>query len=211
MRTTRRSSVRVPRSRPVWRDPRFIMGILLVVASIVGVTSLVNYVSSGVKIYQATRDIAPGEALTLSNMAIVDARPGADVYLTATEPIEGLLAQHAFQQGELIPRAAATTSEDQTIRSLVITVDDGLPEGVTPGRNIELWFIPDARIGQEEALEAHQVSGKLSLVRIMGESGGIGRSAGTKIEIRTTAQTMGELLKYTHGNGKLVAVPVGAR
>lgn len=211
MRTRQRSTIRVARPRATWRDPRFIIGIVLVVFSIVGVGYVVDMARSGTEVYAVTTDIAPGEPLTLENMAVVEARPGADVYLAADEDITGLFARHALRQGELVARSAVTTTEDHAMRTFVINVDEGLPEGVRPGEDVELWFVEDARVGSTGLKEAQKVAEQVSVVRVISETGGIGVAAGTRLEIRTDADSMGQLLKYTQANGKLVAVPVGTR
>lgn len=211
MRNTQRSTVRVQRPRSPWRDPRMIIGLLLVTASILGVWGLVSTARSGQMVYQATRDIAPGEPLSNENIALVDARPGSDVYLTGEEEMSDLFTTHALHAGELIARSAATTKLDQSMRTFVITVDESLPDGVTPGDMVELWFIPDSAIGQTTTPEARKVGEPVYVVRVVGEKSGIGVTGGTRLELRSTADQMGTILSSTHANGHLVAVPVGTR
>lgn len=117
----------------MWKQTRFVIGLILVLLSTIGVHQLVSHARSGVSVYQAIRDIAPGEALTTENMRIVNARPESDAYLAATDNIDNLQAQYPLRDGELIARSFVATEHDLTMRSFVVTVDDGLPEQVTPG------------------------------------------------------------------------------
>lgn len=211
MRQSHKSSVRVPWPTSTWRDPRLIIGIFLIVVSIVGVSVLVSTARAGIPIYQASRDIAAGEPLNASNVSIVSARPGADVYVTDGEELTGSYAKHSLRQGELIARSAVTTREEESMRTFLIVVDDGLPEGVHVGDHIEMWFVPDSLPSETAPPQAQRIDADVTLVRVIGQSTGLGVSAGTRVEIRADAEHMANLLTYTHAQGKLIAVPVGAQ
>lgn len=204
-----KTSVRVRKPRSVWRDPRLIAGLVLIALSIAGVTSLVSHARSGIQIYQVTRDVAPGQELNATNTTVVNARPESDAYFSAEEDLNHRVAVHPLRKGELLAKSSVSTHDDLDIRSIVITVDDGLPESVKPGDSLEIWFVPTDTPGAKEIPEAHKIDGNVSLVSVLGDKSGIGVSSGTRIEVRVHQKYMAELLKYTQAQGKLLAVPIG--
>lgn len=206
---SQKTSVRVRKPRSVWRDPRLIAGLALIALSIAGVTSLVSHARSGIQIYQVTQDLAAGQQLNASNTTVVNARPESDAYVRATEDVTHFVTVHPLRAGELLAQSSVSTHDDLNIRSIVITVDDGLPESVKPGHNLEIWFVPTDTPGSKEIPEAHKIDGNVSLVSVLGEKSTIAVSSGTRIEVRVHHTNMAELLKYTQAQGKLLAVPIG--
>ena len=55
--------------KPSWKDPRLLVGILLVLASVVGVISLVGAADQTTEAYAAREPIAVGETLTTGQAA----------------------------------------------------------------------------------------------------------------------------------------------
>ena len=62
--------------RPSWKDPRLLVGILLVLASVVGVVSLVGAADQTTEAYAAREPIAVGETLTTDKLHRVKVRLG---------------------------------------------------------------------------------------------------------------------------------------
>jgi len=95
-----------PRSR--WRDPRLGAGIALVVASVVGASSIVAAADQRVAILVATRDLAAGtvigpDDLRESAVLVED----ADLYSTVPAPeLVGRQLARGVAAGELLPRTA---------------------------------------------------------------------------------------------------------
>ena len=54
--------------KPSWKDPRLLIGILLVLASVVGVISLVGAADQTAEAYAAREPIAVGETLTADKL-----------------------------------------------------------------------------------------------------------------------------------------------
>lgn len=183
----------------------------MIFASIVAVTTLVSQARAGTQLYYVTQDIAPGEPLTPKNTATTNARTGTDIYLRADEELNGRTAPRPLRAGELIPRHIAQTNEEHAMRTFVITVGDGLPEDTHIGTELELWFTPNARLGSEATQAPQGVTHKVYLVKIIGNTGTIGSSAGTRIEVRSTSDGIQQILEYAQGNGTLSAVPIGQK
>ena len=93
--------------KPSWKDPKLIVGILLVLASVVGVISLVGAADQTAEAYTAREAIAVGEKLTVDKLNRVKVRLGdlEQHYLTpATGVPDGLVAAQRIGKDQLVPR-----------------------------------------------------------------------------------------------------------
>ncbi|WP_175956175.1 hypothetical protein [Schaalia sp. Marseille-Q2122] len=204
-----RSSVSIPRSTSVWKDPRLVIGIIVLLASIIACTQLIASARAGIPVYRSTRPIAQGESLGPHNTVIIDARPESTAYLPGGELPSDAQATINIGAGELIARSAITTEAQKNRRNIVISVSDGLPDTVTPGTSLELWFVPNQPIGTQEAPKPSIVTKDATLVKVLGESGILAGQGSLRIEVRFNVTDISKILESAHGNGTLSAVPVG--
>lgn len=204
-----RRSISIPRSTSVWKDPRLVIGVIILLVSIIACTQLIASAGAGIPVYRATRPIAQGEALGAHNTVVIDARPESTAYLPGGElPAEAQAAIN-IGAGELIARSAVTTDAQKDRRNIVIAVSDGLPDTVTPGTTLELWFVPSSQIGAKESPKPSLVTGEATLVKVLGESGILAGQGSLRIEVRLNSSDISGILESAHGNGTLSAVPVG--
>ena len=94
---------------PRWKDPRLIVGIVLVVASVLMGAVLVQRLSETTSVLVARSAIVPGDPLTAEDLTIVELRLGeqTDQYLGTYEAIpEGAVALRTIRAGELVPISA---------------------------------------------------------------------------------------------------------
>src|SRR5690554_6840004 len=68
--------------RPGWRDPRLVVGVLLVACSVALGIWVVQAGRTTVGVYATTRAVVPGEVLAARDLTVVQATvPGGDAYL----------------------------------------------------------------------------------------------------------------------------------
>jgi len=209
---TIRRTARVPGSRGVWRDPRFVIGIVLIAASVLGCVLLVSQARGGIAVYQTTRAVAAGEPLDATNTHVVSARPESDAYLPEGALHEADVAARSLGAGELVPAGAVTSAADVDHRRLLVTVSTGLPDSAGPGDGLELWFVPSARAGvgaAEEDTSPRLVSDSVTLIRIGEAATAIGSAGGMRLEVRVPVEDLADVLAATGGDGSLTAVPLG--
>lgn len=137
--------------RPRWKDPRLIVGIVLVVASVLMGALLVARVSETTPVLVAKGPITPGDPLTADTLTTVEVRLGdqRDLYVGGLDAVpEGAVASSPVQQGEMLPVSAVGQPAEVTLRPVVIPVDASVAESVVPGATVELWHTsPAARDG----------------------------------------------------------------
>jgi hypothetical protein len=137
--------------KPSWKDPRLLLGILLVLASVAGVVSLVGAADQTTEVYAAKGPIAVGEKLTGDNVNRVKVRLG-DVeprYVTAESGLpEGLVALQRIGPDQLVPKESLGKADALNRKPVAITIDEALPEQATAGSRVDAWVaLPDARNG----------------------------------------------------------------
>ena len=115
----------IPARAPGKIDRRFIIGVVLVIASVIAFSVLSGFLRGGSRVYTVTSTIAPGEAITADNVRETDLRVDGSVYAPTSEAPMGSVATRQLVPGQIIMRSdiAQTASEGagQTVR-LAVTV-----------------------------------------------------------------------------------------
>lgn len=156
----------VPRlKKPSWRDPRLLLGLLLVLGSVAGITALMASQDQTTEVLAAGRDLPVGTPLQAADFDVVSVRLGsvAGAYLAADEPLpDNTVAGGLIRKGELIARGDLSTADRLDRKPLGLDVETPLPAGIKPGNRIDVWAsLPDGRNGFSEPrrlLEAAEIS-----------------------------------------------------
>jgi hypothetical protein len=137
--------------KPSWKDPKLLVGILLVLASVVGVISLVGAADQTAEAYTAREAIAVGEKVTADKLNRVKVRLGdaEQHYLTpATGVAEGLVAAQRIGKDQLVPRGSLGQPDGQGRKPVAVTVEEALPAQAVAGSRVDVWVaLPDDRNG----------------------------------------------------------------
>ncbi|MEC5178946.1 hypothetical protein [Arthrobacter sp. CG_A4] len=140
--------------KPSWKDPRLLVGILLVLASVVGVISLLGAADQTTEAYSARESIAVGERLTTDKLNRVKVRLG-DVeqhYLNPESGLtEGLVAVQRIGKDQLLPRESLGRLDALDRKPVAVTIDEALPGQAVAGSRVDVWVaLPDTRNGFSE-------------------------------------------------------------
>lgn len=140
--------------RPRWKDPRLIVGIVLVLASVLMGALLVTRLSQTTSVVVSRDGIVPGQVIDASALTTVEVRLGEQegMYAASAESIpDGAVATQTIRAGEMVPIGAIGQSSDVPLRPVVIPVDTSVAESVTPGATVELWHTSDPDDGASQA------------------------------------------------------------
>ena len=141
-RSPREGAARPSRRRSFWFDPRFAIGLALVVVSVLGVDALVNAANASVQVLAARSTLTPGERVHVSDLVPTSVRVGrtAGLYLEASDvPSSGLVVTRSVAAGELVPQTAVGSRAGQSLTSVVVSVDSALAASIVPGSRVDLW------------------------------------------------------------------------
>ncbi|WP_232820373.1 SAF domain-containing protein [Brachybacterium sp. YJGR34] len=194
--------------RPRWKDPRLIVGIVLVVASVLMGALLVSRLSATTPMLVAKAPIVPGDEIDAADLTTVEMRLGdqADLYLGTAEAIpEGAVATRTIQSGELLPLTAVGQPADVPLRPVVIPVDETVAESVAPGAAVELWHtapaVDDGGTGTAELLVPDAV------VRRIDEGSSLGMQS-MSVEVLVPADSLAEVLEVLAQDERLDVIGV---
>ncbi|GAB5077701.1 hypothetical protein [Arthrobacter sp. AD-310] len=140
--------------RPSWKDPRLLMGVLLVLVSVAGVVFLINSADRTTEVYAAREGIAVGEALTPENVVRARVRLGdtEQHYIPVASGLpEGVVAVQRVAKDQLVPRASLGRVDELDRKPVALTITETLPSQAVAGSRIDVWVAqPDAKNGFSE-------------------------------------------------------------
>jgi hypothetical protein len=130
------------------------VGVLLVLASVIGVISLVGSADKTSDVYAARDSIAVGEKLSQENVVLAKVRLGEteEHYLTLESGLpEGLVAVQRVGKNQLIPRDSLGKVDALDRKPVTVTIEESLPDQAVAGTRVDVWVaLPDARNGFSE-------------------------------------------------------------
>lgn len=193
--------------RPSWKDPRLLVGILLVLASVVGVISLVGAADQTTEAYAAREPIAVGETLTTDKLHRVKVRLGEveQHYLTPETGLDaGLVAVQRIGKDQLLPRESVGQLDGLDRKPVAVTVEETLPAQAVAGSRVDVWVaLPDTRNGFSEP--SRLLSGA-EIAQITPGSTALGSSRSTVVMVLVPDAQMPKLLGAQANKAKIAVV-----
>ncbi|TXR58097.1 SAF domain-containing protein [Quadrisphaera setariae] len=136
---------------PSWRDPRLVVGLLLVLASVLAGARVVSAADSTVPVWVAASTLVPGQEITAADLRAVRVHleGGTGGYLPADERApQGAVALREVTSGDLLPRSAVGSASALATRPVGLPVTGPLPSGLVAGALVDVWVTPaPARLG----------------------------------------------------------------
>ena len=139
--------------KPSWKDPRLLIGMLLVLASIAGVVAIVRAAETRTTVYAARDDIGVGQDVNPDDLVGVEVRLGdaEPRYLTDPTALAGRVAVQRIAKGDLVPVSALGSADGLGRRPVSISLTEALPASVVEGARVDVWVaLPDGRNGYAE-------------------------------------------------------------
>ncbi|MEJ6555133.1 hypothetical protein PQI51_08910 [Microbacterium esteraromaticum] len=195
--------------RPFFGDLRFVIGVVLVVASVAGVWLLVSSSRQTVPVLQATRTVLPGETISSAELQVVEVGLGAltDSYLAPQSLEPGAVAVRTLTPGELVPLAAVGDADELRTTAVVIS-STAVPADVTAGTVVELWHAPPLEDGR--AFEEPRILVGDAVVAAVAEEEGMLAGSRTDVEVIVDRADVADVLAAITGGDALSLVPTGA-
>lgn len=193
-------------TRPGWRDPRLLAGLLLVLLSVAGIVALVQSLDSSDGYWAAEQDLVPGEVVDSEQLTVVQARLGdaADDYLPASEPFPAHSSVvGTVRRGELLPAGSVAGVDPGSRQPVSLTVEDPLPEGTDAGARVDVWIA--ARDGSQDYAEPELVAPAAELAEVMEASGSFGTAGGVTVQVLVGPDQLPQVLD-AKGNGARISV-----
>jgi hypothetical protein len=192
-----------------WFDPRFAIGIGLVIAAVIGVVSLVAAADETVPVVSARETLSPGERVTSADLVTRDVRiPGAEaLYLAPSDiPADGIVITRPVGAGELVPAASAGDVDGLEVTSMVLSLATRLPSSVDAGARVDVWA---ARSGADGSFAAPTVLVSSALViSVVKDEGLMADDARSALEVLLPRDATARVLEAVANDAAISAVPV---
>ncbi|AMB57877.1 SAF domain-containing protein [Microterricola viridarii] len=193
--------------RPFWFDPRFAVGIVLVIGSVVGVYAVVAGVDDRAEVYAARGALPAGTTVTADQLetAAVSLGTLGDRYLAVGElPEQGLVLTRAVSAGELIPAAALSEQAEAGHTSVVVGLSGDIAAAVAPGARVDLWAAEQLEHGRFGPPAVILSAGEV--VRVF-DGGGLLGGQGRSVELRLPTGKVAAVLQAIANGDALSLVP----
>lgn len=189
-------------------DPRLIVGLLLVLASVAGTVGIVAATDRTVPVYAASAALAPGDRIRAGDL--VERRvslDGADrLYLrSGSLPGSGLVVTRPVARGELVPSSAVGTAARAGLTSYVVQVAGRVSGAVAPGASVEVWGTPVPESVGAPA-DPPAVLASATVVRVTADDGLVARDA-VAVEILVPRDRIAGLLQAVADGDRLSLLP----
>lgn len=131
--------------RPSWRDPRLLVGLLLICASTVLGARVVTAADDTTPVYAASRPLVPGQPLDSAGLVAVrvDLGETGGRYLAADRPLpEGSVALREVRAGELVPVTGVGDNGAARQAPVMVPVDPDSASVLVAGSVVDVWVNP---------------------------------------------------------------------
>jgi hypothetical protein len=137
-----------------WRDPRLVIGVILVAASVLLGAKLLGDADDTVSVWAAKHDLGAGTVLTARDLVRREvsfpASADADRYVSASSAVarDSTLTRDVGA-GELLPRAAMTDRGTGALVEVPISAAaEAIPATVSVGSTVDVWVTPRTAQGE---------------------------------------------------------------
>lgn len=182
---------------PSWRDPRLLVGVLLVLGSVVLGARVVAAADDTRPFYAATRALVPGDRVEADDVRVVDVRlqDASAAYLAADTALEpGTVATRTVGEGELLPRAALGTGGDVALQPVGVPVEGAPPTGLVPGAVVDVWVAqPDPERAGSFTDPERLVQGA-TVAEVTDAGSALGSTGATTVQVLLGQEALAEVL-----------------
>lgn len=192
-----------------WGDPRFGIGLVLIVVSVVATSVVVAAADSSVSVYAARGVLSVGDVVTAGDLIESKVRVGdaRALYLVPGDvPANGIVVTKAVDAGELVPASAVGTTAGLDFTTVMIPVGGALASSLDAGAVADVW---------SSAQGADRLFGPpvvivpaAGIVRVVTSDGIVVDDSGVDVEVLVPRSRVARLLEAVANEDALSLVPV---
>lgn len=169
--------------RTRWADPRLLVGLLIVAASVVAGARLFMAADDTRAVWAVRGDHRGGTPVAADDLRTVEIRFDDDAgnYVPASETIEsGQVWAHDVRAGELLAAAALRPAEVEAVGELPVIVAPGaLPSDLGEGDRVDVWVSDTS--GGSGAGPARLVLERMRVLSVAGAAAPMGDTGGYRV------------------------------
>ncbi|MFS0704654.1 hypothetical protein AB6N23_09040 [Cellulomonas sp. 179-A 9B4 NHS] len=202
--------------RPGWRDPRLLVGLVLIAGSVALGSWAVGAAQRTVPVWVARDVLAPGDALDPDDLVLADVRLGAaaDRYLRADADLPpDRVVLRTVDAGELVPVAAVGSADALAVRPVAVPLTGPASRGLVAGASVDVWWTPsgaDAATADAAPADAapRQLASALTVAEVSAPDGAFGTGGSRTVHVLVPTDDLPAVLAALAGDGVVDVVPV---
>jgi len=129
--------------RPGWRDPRLLLGLLLIAVSVTAVTATVRAADETTPYYAARSTLTPGAIVTRDDVKVVRVRLEGGTYVAPGDEPWGKVVARVIGRDELLPAGALTAPDNFAARTIAVRTTLPLADGIDAGSVVDIYLTTD--------------------------------------------------------------------
>ncbi|MCY7413284.1 MAG: hypothetical protein LH471_09680 [Salinibacterium sp.] len=198
-------------------DPRLLIGLALVAASVAGVVVIVSASDESVLVYAARDALAPGDRVRAPDLQelSVQLQDAHKFYLASDSiPDDGFVVTKPVGAGELIPSSATGSLDGLRVTALVISVNGQLAASVAPGAVVDIWAARETDVSATGSGQASApASGPPAVVttatvaRLVDSGSFVAGAETTAVEVLVPKSRVARVLQAIANDDQLSIVP----
>lgn len=195
--------------KPSWKDPRLLIGVVVVLLSVAGVVALVAAQDRTVAVYAADRTLSTGDSVTADDVRVVHAQlPDiAQRYVSADAELpEGMLVSRLVAEGELLPVDALADEDPEGRRAVTVEVEHELARAVTAGRTVDIWAATGVR-EQNDSGGAQELAAGAEVLQVRESSSAFGAQQRTVVEVLIQPEELESVVDAQSSGAPITVVP----
>ena len=197
--------------RPGWRDPRLLVGVLMVAGSVALGSWVVQSAHSTFPVYMARDALVPGQVLGADDVVVADVQlaPGElEHYLSAKDALpDDAVVVRVVGDSELVPADAVGSAADLDVRSVAIPLERAPSRDVVVGALVDVWFIPAPPDGGG-ASAPRELSAALPVAEVARPQHSLGGVDGSSVHVLVPTVQLPQVLAALAADGEFEVTPV---
>jgi hypothetical protein len=192
-----------------WFDPRFAIGLVLVVAAVGGVYAIVASSDRTTPVFAARAALAVGDHIEVSDLVATQVRLGGagNLYVTPDRlPDDGLVVTRTIAAGELVPASAVGRTSGTTVTSIVLELTGTLAASIGPGSVVDVWSA--RKTAQTSFGPPTVLVGQAAVVRLVEPTGLVAASGIRSLEILVPKGKVAAVIESVANQDAIAVVPV---
>lgn len=197
--------------KPSWRDGRLIVGVVLVLAAMLGGALTLQHFDSSVQVLRAKRTLLPGDSVSAGDLETVKVRIDggrAGYFGPATMPKGTVLRE--VRAGELVPTSAVGSADQVRAKSIGLPVASSQASALARGSTVDVWVArrkPGSTGTNDFARPTREVE-RATVQRVPGTGSGLGVSAGgDQVFVLVPDSKVEAIIDAVNGGAKVTLVP----
>lgn len=169
---------------PSWRDPRLVVGCVLVLGATVTGSVVLAQADQTVPVLVAAQTLVAGDGVSEADLEVVRVRLDSvsAAYLPAgTRLGEGAVALRTVAAGELVPAAALSSRTALRTRPIAVPLGGPRVEGLVRGAQVDVWI--SVRRAANEFDAPQLVIAAADVLGVEEQTAGLGGGAGTQVQV----------------------------